>query len=864
MGQENLYTITSKTNKNLKLYLMTQKLLFAGIFLMGLLFFNTANAQPTFIGGTPQAFTICENSGAYDFSSLLNISDPDVGMTLTWSLFTPPLNGAISGLPGTATSTGSIATIAGVTYTPNPGYSGTDGLRIEVNDGTNPPVYVIINITVNPPPPPSPITGLTTVCIGGDIILHDTASGTWSEINGNTSVSPSGDVSGLLAGYDTVLYTVTDACGSTNDSFTVLSSSTPYITPILASFTHGCSGSAEFLADSTGGGFWTASNTRVSVGIGSGLLVADSAGGRDTITYTVTLACGTVDTTFVFTDDSLPVLGPISGPLSVCVGATITLIDPTMGGYWNPIFGNTDALVSGSGGVTGLNAGVDTIVYAVYNACGPSNVIFPVTVNPLPLAGTISGLHDSVCQGSTLTLTEVGAAPAGTWSATNTNAAVTAGVVTGVSGGTDVISYTVTNVCGTVYATYPVTVNPLAIAGAIAGLPSVCVDASITLSNTTAIPAGTWTIDNAHASLTAGGVVTGVTAGLDTIKYTVSNICNTITLTHPITVNPLPFAGPISGPNHVCAGTADTITLTDTVATGVWFSPAATVWVNSTTGQVTGLSGGMALITYTYTNVCGSDTVTHLDTVRVLPDSGYITGPVTVCAGASITLADTTSGGVWGSTGSTASVATSGIVSGITAGIDTIKYTVYNECGSTTARYPVTVVTTTPSAGVISGDTAICPDLFVSLMESVSGGSWTVSVNDSVAFLDASGVIAGNHPGHVTVTYTVFNGCGTTSTTYGVTVLSQAVCDRTAVPQVNAAATEVTIFPNPATDELTIKTADGGYSICTITNEIGQVMLRQPLNTKETTVNVHGFAPGLYNITISGADGIVTKKLVKE
>ena len=73
----------------------------------------------------------------------------------------------------------------------------------------------------------------------------------------------------------------------------------------------------------------------------------------------------------------------------------------------------------------------------------------------------------------------------------------TTGVVTGVAQGTTTIIYTVGSaaVCGTSAATYTVTVNPLANAGTISGIPSVCTGLSTTFTSNGSV-GGTWVSSN--------------------------------------------------------------------------------------------------------------------------------------------------------------------------------------------------------------------------------------------------------------------------------------------------------------------------------------------------------------------------------
>jgi Secretion system C-terminal sorting domain len=62
-------------------------------------------------------------------------------------------------------------------------------------------------------------------------------------------------------------------------------------------------------------------------------------------------------------------------------------------------------------------------------------------------------------------------------------------------------------------------------AGTINGIKdSVCIGKSISLSD--AVTGGVWSVSNSHATVSAG-VVTGVTAGVDTVFYTVANTCAT-------------------------------------------------------------------------------------------------------------------------------------------------------------------------------------------------------------------------------------------------------------------------------------------------------------------------------------------------
>jgi hypothetical protein len=101
----------------------------------------------------------------------------------------------------------------------------------------------------------------------------------------------------------------------------------------------------------------------------------------------------------------------------------------------------------------------------------------------------------------------------------------------------------------------------------------------------------------------------------------------------------------------------------------------------------------------------------------------------------------------------------------------------------------------------------------------------------------------------VVMTNTVENKIGSTT---GVTVMSNT-----------SAAVE--IYPNPVTDELTIKTGQNAYSTMNITNTMGQVIMMQQMtvNSVQTQVNVNALPAGIYYITLRGGSGVKVLKFEK-
>ena len=75
-------------------------------------------------------------------------------------------------------------------------------------------------------------------------------------------------------------------------------------------------------------------------------------------------------------------------------------------------------------------------------------------------------------------------------------------------------------------------------AGTISGsASSICTDSSVTLTDASA--GGAWSVSNGNATI-SGGMVTGVSAGMDTAIYTVTNTCGTAITTYPFSVTLCP------------------------------------------------------------------------------------------------------------------------------------------------------------------------------------------------------------------------------------------------------------------------------------------------------------------------------------
>ena len=386
-------------------------------------------------------------------------------------------------------------------------------------------------------------------------------------------------------------------------------------------------------------------------------------------------------------------------------------------------------------------------------------------------------------------------------------------------------------------------------AGAITGSSVVCIGASTTLACSGSI-GGTWTSNvTSIATVNSGGTVGGVTAGIDTIKYTITNTCGTAVATFPITVSAPPVAGSITGTFTVCQGVMDT--LGDAVGGGTWSVSSATVATISPSGVAEGLSGGSTIVTYSITTPCGSNYTTRVLTINPLPATGTITGTATACAGTTTTLADATTGGVWSSSNtSVATVSTSGVVTAVSGGTATISYTTTNSCGNNSATDVVTI-TALPSAGTITGTDSVCIGSTTTLADAVTGGTW--GGGSSIASVNATGTVTGFAGGVDSIKYTVTNSCGSSYAAVAVHVLTAAQCAALSVSNIPAIA-PMSIFPNPAHGMFTIAAPFATTkTTITITDAYGKLIETRVVENASgvnETFNLNNTAAGIYLIKV--------------
>lgn len=530
------------------------------------------------------------------------------------------------------------------------------------------------------------------------------------------------------------------------------------------------------------------------------------------------------------------------------------------------------ATVSTTGVVTGRAAGTTTISATSGGHTGSATV----TVVPVPVASVaLQPSRVALQPGETATLTATTKSADSTvltgrvvtFTSDNSGVARVSsdGVVSAIAPGSATIAATSEGVRGT--AAVVVTLVPV---GSVALLPtsaSVVAGQTVALSATVLDTAGrvvtdrvvSWTSSDIHvAVVSTTGIVTGVAAGTAAITATSEGRSGTSTVT--VIVPPIDSVSVQPSLATVQIGRSTTLTATVRDVTGAIVTDRAVSWASgnvavatvSSTGVVTGVAAGTAIISATSGGKSGSATVTvvpvPVGSVSVAPSSATLVP--TQVVGLSAVVRDENSVVVtdravtWASSNSgVATVSPSGVVTAVAPGTATITATSEGRTGAasiTVAPMPVgSVIVSPPTATVTAGQTVS----FSATVRDTSGAvvtdrvvTWRSS-NTAVATVSAAGVVTGVTPGVVTITATSEARSGSAA----VTVLPVPVATVTLDP------TSVTLEPGQTAPlSATTKSADG-------TVLTGRTVTFSSDNVSVASVSsdgiVTGVAPGAATIT---------------
>jgi Secretion system C-terminal sorting domain/Bacterial Ig-like domain (group 2) len=315
---------------------------------------------------------------------------------------------------------------------------------------------------------------------------------------------------------------------------------------------------------------------------------------------------------------------------------------------------------------------------------------------------------------------------------------------------------------------------------------------------------------------------------------------------------------------------------------GIWSSNntnvATVATSNGASGVVTAVSNGTVILTYSKTaaNGCVSSAPASV-VVAAVPTLPNISGASSVCINSSTALSNATSGGVWSATNNRSSVNSAGIVTGLSAGIATIKYTVTNSNGcNNSANYNLTVnsLPNVPTfyyaTGTLNPQTGaggtFCANRIFTNVGNPLGGVW--SKTGVITVGASSGIVnTGSVAGAATLTYTIsdVNGCSNNRTISSNVSVCAARGVNLATNEKQETRNEFTMYPNPAHSfiSLSVNSLIGAGSVV-VTDLYGKQVKTQSLSMGTNTIDISKLGKGMYFVSTITNEGKTTKKLVVE
>jgi hypothetical protein len=73
----------------------------------------------------------------------------------------------------------------------------------------------------------------------------------------------------------------------------------------------------------------------------------------------------------------------------------------------------------------------------------------------------------------------------------------------------------------------------------------------------------------------------------------------------------------------------------------------------------------------------------------------------------------------------------------------------------------------------------------------------------------------------------------------------------------------IELYPNPAINELTIKTMQGDFSSLSITSSVGNIVMQHTVSGTSTKLDIQTLPAGIYYVTLKGNSGVKVGKFVK-
>jgi PKD repeat protein len=575
-----------------------------------------------------------------------------------------------------------------------------------------------------------------------------------------------------------------------------------------------------------------------------------------TTTYTFTPnsgQCG-VSTTMTITVNAktTPAFTAVS---PICSGATLSSLPTTsnnsIAGTWSPALNNTATTTYTFTPNSGQCANTATMTITVNTKTTPSFT----AVSPICTGGSLNAL--SLTSNNSIT---------GTWSPALNNSATTTYTFTptvGQCANTTTLTITVNSSPATPTFTQ---VGAICSGATLSALPTTSNNSIVgTWSpalNNTATTTYTFTPNSGQCANTATMTIT-VNAKATPAFTAVAPICSGTTLTalpttsnNSITGTWLPVLDNTQTTTYtftptlgLCANTAaltitvnqkttPTFTAVSPICSGGTLNPLPTTANNSIVGTWSPALNNTQTTTYTFTPTAGqcANSTTLTISVNSTPTLPTFTSVAASCVGTTLSALPTTS--LNNVTGSWSPV------------LDNTKTTTYTftpTAGQCASNASLTIqMDSIPNPGVLTITGVICQGKTASIKSTVNGGIWT-SNDNTVAAVDASGVITFVSEGTTNITYSKTNNSCTSTASKTITI---GKCLNLSKLKEN----KVVLYPNPTSDNLNLQVESSLFVKYEILDPAGKVLFSNQITSDNTVISVSELATGIYLVRLFDND----------
>ncbi|MCD6010628.1 MAG: Leucinerich repeat protein-like protein [Flavipsychrobacter sp.] len=237
---------------------------------------------------------------------------------------------------------------------------------------------------------------------------------------------------------------------------------------------------------------------------------------------------------------------------------------------------------------------------------------------------------------------------------------------------------------------------------------------------------------------------------------------------------------------------------------------------------------------------------------KVTPTPITLSGSGTVCVGSTATLTASETGGTWtsGITGYATVGSSSGIVTGVAAGIVNITYV---ESGITSIK----TITVNSLPSPITGTFTVCVGASTHLTSSSGGGAWASS-SPSIGSVDPLGNVTGVSAGTTVITYMVIPSMCQT-----IAVVTVDPCSTTSVNEQSTPG-GVTVYPNPAGGQFNM-TIPANTTMIQVIDNLGRIVVSKNIETTlspSISFTADILPSGQYIIKTFTREQVYTNKLV--